>query len=341
MVILRNKQIDNFISHPPDGVKGILIYGQDHGLISSRANSLLSYFVQDKTDPFQLSKLDNDILKKDPDRLVSDLETYSLLGQRKVVYLQLMADLNKDHTKEILESHGGTLILVTANELRSTSALRRGFENEKDLIAIPCYTNTKNDISNYLNEQLRSYKIDMTMEAKNFVISSLGDDYGNTVSEIEKIITSQNQQNKIISLEDVEKIIVDSASVSANDLIDTVFEKKVLDVSVLYNRCLDEYNSSQILSLTLSHIIRLLDLNELQKEKNAPTKQIIEQYKPIIFFKRHLSIQRQLSLWDDTSLLQSMEIVSDATKDIRHYASLDKDITERCLLKVSNIKRSS
>lgn len=341
MVILRNKQIDNFISHPNDSIRGVLIYGQDQGLISSRANALLSYFVEDKTDPFQLSKLDNDILKKDPDRLLSDLKTYSLLGQRKVIYLQLIADLNKEHAQEILETDSGTLVIITANDLRPASTLRKGFENEKDLIVIPCYTNTRNDISDYLNEQLKKHKIEMTNEAKNFVISSLGDDYGNTVSEIEKIITAQGTQDKVVSLEDIENIIIDSAKITANDLIDTVFEKKVLQISLLYNKCLDEYNPSQILSLTLSHIIKLLDLNELQKEKGTPTKQMIENYKPIIFFKRHNSIQQQLSLWNNTNLLKSMEIVSNAIAETRYYNNLDRDITERCLLKVSNMKQST
>ena len=62
MVILRNKQADNFIKSPSDNVKGILIYGQDLGLISHRSSLLIDQLVTDKNDPFQLSKLSTEIL---------------------------------------------------------------------------------------------------------------------------------------------------------------------------------------------------------------------------------------------------------------------------------------
>ncbi len=38
MVILRNKQAENFIINPSNDTFGILLHGQDEGLISQRTN---------------------------------------------------------------------------------------------------------------------------------------------------------------------------------------------------------------------------------------------------------------------------------------------------------------
>ena len=89
MVILRNKQADNFVKSPSANVKGVLIYGQDLGLISHRSSLLIDQLVTNKNDPFQLSKLSTEILNENPDQLANELDTYSFLSTRKVIHLKL------------------------------------------------------------------------------------------------------------------------------------------------------------------------------------------------------------------------------------------------------------
>ena len=59
---------------------------------------------------------------------------------------------------------------------------------------------------------------------QDLIVASLGNDYGNTTSEIEKIL-NQHQGGDEISKSEVESIIVASSNIIITDLVDTVFEK--------------------------------------------------------------------------------------------------------------------
>ena len=335
MVILRNKQADNFVKSPSANVKGVLIYGQDLGLISHRSSLLIDQMVTDKNDPFQLSKLSTEILNENPDQLVNELDTYSLLSTRKVIHLKLSQDLAKDQIDAIFEKNSPNLLIITASELKPTSKLRREFEsNTTDYISIPCYTSSNIDIMNILNEKLIEKKLNMEQDAKELLVNSLGDNYQNTLSEIDKILSMNNLQGSSITKQYVENLVVDSSNIIITDLVDLIFEKKTKSISACYQKSLEEFQPQQILQIVSNHAIKLLDMKAVKDTENIPAKQIVESYKPSFFFKRHSSIQKQLGLWTLSTLSEILEIISDTIMDTRSYNEITKEITERSLLKI-------
>ncbi|MDG2187149.1 MAG: DNA polymerase III subunit delta [Hyphomicrobiales bacterium] len=338
MVILRNKQAENFIQNPNDDTQGILIYGQDLGLITHRARSLINYFVADKTDPFQLSKLNSDILKEDPDLLINELDTYSLMGTRKVIHLRLSQDLKKDQVECIMNEDNSNLVIITANEMKPTSILRKGFETNKNYISIPCYSSSSMDIMSLLNEKLIEKDMQMDREAKELLIYSLGDNYENTLSEIDKVLTMNMSSTCTITKKDVENIVVNSSNIIITDLVDLIFEKKTRDISLSYYKTLDQFQPPQILQIVSNHTIKLLDMIAIKEKESTSAKQVVETYKPSFFFKRHNSIQKQLNIWSRQALLEILEILSKTIMDTRSYSEISKEITERSLIKISSIK---
>ena len=92
-MILRNKQADDFIKNPSDDILGILIYGQDNGLINHRTKALINHFIKDQNDPFLLSKINSDQLKDDPGLLADELNTIGLSSDKRVILLDLTSDL--------------------------------------------------------------------------------------------------------------------------------------------------------------------------------------------------------------------------------------------------------
>lgn len=339
MVILRNKQADNFVKSPSENVKGVLIYGQDLGLISHRSSLLIDQLVTDKNDPFQLSKLSTEILNENPDQLVNELDTYSLLSTRKVILLKLSQDLAKDQIEAIFEKNSPNMLIITASELKPTSKLRRGFEtNTTDYISIPCYSSSNLDIMNILNEKLIEKKLNMNQDAKELLVNSLGDNYQNTLSEIDKILSMNNLQGSSITKQYVENLVVDSSNIIITDLVDLIFEKKTKSISVCYQKSLEEFQPQQILQIVSNHAIKLLDMKAVKDTENIPVKRIVESYKPSFFFKRHSSIQKQLGLWTLSTLSEILEIISDTIMDTRSYNEITKEITERSLLKISSLR---
>ena len=211
------------------------------------------------------------------------------------------------------------------------------FESDKNFIVIPCYNSSNIDIMALLNNKLIDRDLTMHKDAKDLIVASLGNDYGNTTSEIEKIL-NHHQSGDEISKSEVESIIVSSSNIIVTDLVDTVFEKKTESISRLYHSVLDEFNPAQILIITLNHVIKLMELLTEKDDLNIPNKQVIENTKPPIFFKRHPSLQRQLNTWNRGTLGDIIEILSVTTIDTRKNSDLSVELTERCLLKISSLK---
>ena len=336
-MILRNKQADDFIKNPSDDIQGILLYGQDSGLINHRTKALVSHYIPNKNDPFLLSTINSSQINDDPGLLADELDTFALTNDKRVILLDLSSDLKKEQVDCIIESKSQSILIINAGDLKTSSPSRKAFESDKNFIVIPCYNSSNIDIMALLNSKLKDRDLTMNKDAKDLIMASLGNDYGNTTSEIEKIL-NHHQSGDEISKSEVESIIVSSSNIIVTDLVDTVFEKKTKSVSRLYHSVLDEFNPAQILIITSNHVIKLMELLAEKDDLNIPNKQVIENIKPPIFFKRHPSFQKQLNTWNRGTLSDIIEILSETTIESRKNNDLSVELTERCLLKISSLK---
>jgi len=337
MVILRNKQAENFVNNPTNDIYGILLYGQDEGLISERTNSLINFYVKNKNDPFSLIRLNNKMLSDEEDLLENELNTFGLMGDRKVLLIEASSELNSIQVDTIKSSNGETLVIIRCGELKSSSKLKLLFDKDQNFISIPCYQITPNDISTILNNLLSKKNLSMDRDTKQLIVNSLGRNYLESITEMNKILDPLNE-GEHVSRDHVEKLLVNSENIIINDLVDSVFERKTQKISGLHNSVLQTITSPQILVIINNHLIRLLELLTEKADGNLSNKEIIEKSKPPIFFKRHASFLIQLNLWNIDQINKSLEFISEATITSRHNAELSDEITERVLLKISNIK---
>lgn len=336
-MILRNKQADDFIKNPSDDIQGILLHGQDSGLINFRTKALVSHYISNQNDPFLLSTINSTQLNDDPGLLADELGTFALTNDRRVILLDLSSDLKKEQVDCIIESKSQSILIINSGELKTSSPSRKAFESDKNFIVIPCYNSSNTDIMTLLNNKLKDSDLTMHRDAKDLIVASLGNDYGNTTSEIEKIL-NHHQSGDEISKSEVESIIVSSSNTIVTDLVDTVFEKKTKSISRLYHSILDEFSPAQILIITSNHVIKLMELLAEKDDLNLPNKQVIENSKPPIFFKRHPSLLKQLNTWNRANLRDIIEILSETTIETRRNNDLSVELTERCLLKISSLK---
>ena len=336
-MILRNKQADDFIKNPSDDIQGILLHGQDSGLINYRTKALVSHYIPNKNDPFLLSTINSTQLNDDPGLLADELGTFALTNDKRVILLDLSSDLKKEQVDCIIESKSQSILIINSGELKTNSPSRKAFESDKNFIVIPCYNSSNIDIMALLNNKLKDRDLTMQKDAKDLIVASLGNDYGNTTSEIEKIL-NQHQGGDEISKSEVESIIVASSNIIITVLVDTVFEKKTKSISRIYHSVLDEFSPAQILIITSNHVIKLMELLAEKDDLNLPNKQVIENSKPPIFFKRHPSLLKQLNTWNRANLRDIIEILSETTIETRRNNDLSVELTERCLLKISSLK---
>ena len=133
-MILRNKQADDFIKKPSDDIQGILIHGQDSGLINYRTKALVNHYIPNQNDPFLLSTINSTQLNDNPGLLTDELDTYALTNDKRVILLDLTSDLSKEQVDSIIDSKSQSILIINAGELKTTSPSRKAFENDKTIV---------------------------------------------------------------------------------------------------------------------------------------------------------------------------------------------------------------
>lgn len=62
------RQVEAFLKKPDPRVRGVVIYGNDDGLVAERAVALAKSICEDLKDPFRVVDIAGDSLKQDPAR---------------------------------------------------------------------------------------------------------------------------------------------------------------------------------------------------------------------------------------------------------------------------------
>ena len=63
------RQVEAFLKKPDPRIRGVVVYGNDDGLIAERAVTLAKTVCEDLKDPFRVVDIGGDALKNDPARL--------------------------------------------------------------------------------------------------------------------------------------------------------------------------------------------------------------------------------------------------------------------------------
>ena len=77
------RQVEAFLKKPDPRVRGVVVYGNDDGLIAERAVALAKTVCEDLKDPFRVVDISGDMLKGDPARLADEFGAMSMLGGRR------------------------------------------------------------------------------------------------------------------------------------------------------------------------------------------------------------------------------------------------------------------
>ncbi len=338
MVALKNQQIEVFLNNPDQSIKAILIYGSDRGLILERSKITLSKYTNDPNDPFLVSKLDDRTIQDRPESLADELLSINFNNSRKVVYLNIDNPLPTKLIKDIFEIPYDSILIISTNELKPVSPLRKAFEKNIHAVTIPCYLNAEFKISQIIDKKLIQYNNRITKEAKDLLISLLGNDHQGTLNEIDKLCTLVGENNEI-NITDVKKTIYDSSQSNVDELIDIIFEKKIKQINNLYNKSLENnINAIQVLISAQRHASKLLHIFNIINIEKKSVSQAISEYKPVIFFQRRDSIIKQINKWSQNSIMKTIKILSETEEDSRNFPTLSDIVIERGLMKISTLK---
>jgi len=195
MILSRRPDIERFLAKPEAGVRCVLLYGRDTGVVRDRANLLAGKVAERPDDPFDVALLTDGDLDSDGGRLEGELAAQSLMGGRRLVRLRLVSEkvsLDKMIAEAFLKHAEGAFnpdafFIVEAGALGRESTLRKNAEKVAGGAAIPCYEDEPGDTARLVRETLAKDNVGLTAEALAMFVARLPKERGVARQEIERL----------------------------------------------------------------------------------------------------------------------------------------------------------
>ena len=273
-----------------------LVYGENEGL----KNDIIAELKK---------KFNGAIENYDETQIISENEIFyeklfnqSLFEKEKIITINRCSEKIFDIIENIIEKKISDIkIILNANILEKKSKLRNLFEKNKELVIIPTYKDTSITLVEIAKKFFYNYKISISQETINLLVSRCNGNRGHLKSELEKI-TLYIHDKKNINLEEIYRLTNLAENISINELVDTSLSKNVHKTAEMLNE--SNYKSEDgilILRTFLQKAKRLLNLYE-RKDEDESFDALINNYAPPIFWKDKPIVKKHLENWTKSKI---------------------------------------
>ena len=277
-----------------------LVYGENDGLKKEIIKTLIKKFIGNIENYDEVQIINDDKL------FYEKLFNKSFFEKEKIIIISRCSEKICEVIEKIIEKNiSDTKIILNANILEKKSKLRNLFEKNKELIIVPTYKDTSIALMEIAKKFFYNYKISISQETINLLISRCNGDRGHLTSELDKILIYMNDKKKI-NLEEIYKLTNLLENISINDLVDTSLSKNHQKTSEILNE--SNYKPEDgilILRTFMQKAKRLLSLYEKQNT-NVNFDNLINDFKPTIFWKDKPIVKRQLESWSKSKIKDLM-----------------------------------
>ncbi len=320
--------------------KIILLYGENQDLIKDLNEQILIKFKDEKK--IQKNIFEEDIIK-DPQNIINYYLNGSLFDENKnILVIKNSSDKIIETLNKIKNNIDENTIIINSEILLKNSKLRQFGEYDKLAVCIPCYQETKIDITRFLVQQLQINKIQLPEKQMEIIINSSSLKRSKIKEVIEKINLYKN--SKIITDQIIEEICTDMDLKKNDEIIDILLSKNEKNINeFISNMSNYEKNFIEIIIILRSFIIKILDIQK--NNKNLSIDERIERYKPPIFWKDKDRIKNILKTWNTNNLekfLSNLNIIetefkrNDLNQDTQFYYFLTQNLSKIAFKNTNN-----
>jgi DNA polymerase-3 subunit delta len=336
VVAVKNHEADRLLSRPPSHVFAYLVFGTDVGLISERTRKIVQGSVNDPHDPFQLVRIDGDLLATDPLRLVDEANTVGLFGGHRAVWI----DAGLKNFVPALETLFADpplhcTLVVEAGGLKKDAPLRKLFERERNALAIECYPDREEDVGRLIEAEAASAGLRISAETRDILSSLLGADRLTTRSELAKLMLYAHGTGQITP-DDVEAIVADASALALDAAVSGAFSGDYSAVSDTSAKVfVGGGDAGGLLAAALRHALTLHKV-KLEAERGTGMDIAIERAAKVqASFSRRSNLDAQARKWPAEKLVRAIDQIAEAIRRCRRQADLAEVIAVRALWTVA------
>jgi len=330
----------SFIASPPKGVRAILLYGPDSGLVRERAGALTKTIVDDPKDPFRIAEIAANELRDDPARLSDEAAAISFTGGKRVVRVRDATDTISGPLTDFCDNPSGdALVIVEAGNLTPRSKLRKAFETTECAAAIPCYADEGKALRDVISETLGDSNTRVSPDAMAFLLENLGSDRMVSRSELEKLRLYMGEGNEV-TLDDAIACIGDSASMALDDIAFASASGNIDRLTHLMDRAHREGLAAISILRAVARHYQRLHLASGSVDEGKSIDMAIKSLRPPVFFKQADSFRAQVRLWPTKRLGDALMSLSEAEVQCKTTGMPVDSLCDQTLLRLGATARA-
>ena len=329
---IETRQVENFLRKPDPKVRGVVIYGNDDGLIAERAMALARTVCDDLKDPFRVVDIAGDVLKNDPARLADEFGAISLMGGRRVIRVRPAGEESAAALENLVAATAGdALVVVEGGNLSPKSALRTLAETESCLAALPCYMDSEGALEGLVESAARAQGLSVEPDALQWIVDRLGGDRAQTRSELDKLMLyKQGDGTKAVTMADALAVLGDTSAIGIDDVVGATFNGNFVELDRALDRVFAEGGHPVQLVRALQRHADQLHLVAGLRAAGVPSDVAVGKIRGLPRFgPQRARFDRHVASWSLKVLGNALQAILDAELECKSTGLPDETIARR------------
>lgn len=303
--------IRRFLDAPDKQIRAVLLYGPNESFSLEAAQKLSAWAMGKSDDPYAITKLGEDDIKRDSARLGDALAAQSLLGGPTIVWARIdgkAADAAiLDALQGIERGEPGGFLIVEAGELTSTTELVKAFGAAKKAAAIPFYEETEAERAGFAKALAKELNLSFEPGAEDFLLAALPSDRGLSRGEIEKLALFAHELGRKINADDLAQLMAGEAE-SALDSASMAAAQGRAAFAVEALARIDALSGVSALRALLRRLHQLREARALIDE-GMSASDAVGKLRPPVFWKDRDAVAAQTRLWNGKKLSAAFDVL--------------------------------
>ncbi|MES1197385.1 MAG: DNA polymerase III subunit delta [Pseudomonadota bacterium] len=303
--------IRRFLEKPDKGLRALLLFGPNGSLIHEAAQRMAAWALKGSDDPYAVTKLGEDEIKRDGARLSDALVAQSLLGGPTLVWARVDGKAADAAILEALQAferdEPGGFLIVEASDLGGSSELVKAFNNAKNAAGVVFYEETEAERAQFAREHASELGLKLEREVLEHLLIALPSDRGLARSEIDKIALYADGLGRALTSDDLDALLADESEGALDAAsLDAVSGRAAQAMEALAR--IDALSGVSAIRALERRMLQLQDARGMM-DGGMSAADAIAKLRPPVFWKERDAVANQARAWSAKKLSAAFDLL--------------------------------
>ncbi|MCR6645284.1 MAG: hypothetical protein NVV62_12680 [Terricaulis sp.] len=303
--------IRRFLDKPDKNIRAVLLYGPNESFARDAAQKLAAHALGKSDDPYAITKLTDDEIKRDGARLADALFAQSLLGGPTIVWARVNgrgADAALlDALASIERGEAAGFLIIEAGDINASAELAKKYTAATNAAAIAFYEESEAERALFAKSYAKELGADFERDAEDAFFAGLPHDRGLAAREIEKLALYAHNLGRKLNAEDLEALLAEEGE-SALDAASLAAAQGKAAAAMEALARIDNLSGVSALRALLRRLHQLRELRALIDGGASPSD-AVGKMRPPVFWKEREAVAAQGRLWTAKKLNAAYDVL--------------------------------